>query len=102
MEKINVPRGVMEQLLQNAEDYALAMMATATPEQIENVRKQNELSTEVWKFARIAAGNHDAIWKTANFAGRIKCRFDFGARHKICSLRKRLFLCQTYLKPTKT
>ena len=44
MEKINVPPRVMEQLLQNAEDYALAMMETATPEQIENVRKQNELS----------------------------------------------------------
>jgi hypothetical protein len=43
MEKTNVPRGVMERLLQNAEDYALAMMATATPEQIENARKQNEL-----------------------------------------------------------
>ena len=43
MEQINVPPIVMEQLLQNAEDYALAMMMTATPEQIENVRKQNEL-----------------------------------------------------------
>ena len=43
MEQINVPSSVLEQLLQNAEDYALAMMMTATPEQIENVRKQNEL-----------------------------------------------------------
>lgn len=43
MEKINVQPTVMKRLLQNAEDYALAMMATATPEQIENVRKQNEL-----------------------------------------------------------
>ena len=43
MEVINVPPTVMERLLQNAEDYALAMMATATPEQIENARKQNEL-----------------------------------------------------------
>lgn len=43
MEQINVPPIVMEQLLQNAEDYALAMMMTATPEQIEIVRKQNEL-----------------------------------------------------------
>ncbi|HQU83556.1 MAG TPA: hypothetical protein PKY59_10540 [Pyrinomonadaceae bacterium] len=43
MEQINVPPAVMEQLLQNAEDYALAMMMTATPEQIENVQKQNEL-----------------------------------------------------------
>ncbi|HRH40307.1 MAG TPA: hypothetical protein PKY82_01590 [Pyrinomonadaceae bacterium] len=43
MEMINVPPNVMEQLLQNAEDYALTMMMTATLEQIENVRKQNEL-----------------------------------------------------------
>ena len=43
MEQINVPKSVMKQLLQNAEDYALAMMMTATPEQIEIVRKQNEL-----------------------------------------------------------
>ncbi|NJM52714.1 MAG: hypothetical protein HC846_04550 [Blastocatellia bacterium] len=43
MEQINVPPTVMEQLLQNADDYALAMMMTATPEQIEIVRKQNEL-----------------------------------------------------------
>jgi hypothetical protein len=43
MEQINVPSLVMEQLLQNAEDYALVMMMTATPEQIEIVRKQNEL-----------------------------------------------------------
>ena len=43
MEQINVPPIVMQQLLQNAEDYALAMMMTATPEQIEIVRKQNEL-----------------------------------------------------------
>lgn len=27
----------------NAEDYGLAMAATATPEQIENMRKRNEL-----------------------------------------------------------
>lgn len=43
METINLPPAVIEQLLQNAEDYGLAMMMTATPKQIENVRKQNEL-----------------------------------------------------------
>jgi len=43
MEQINVPPTVMERLIQNAEDYALAMMMTATPKQIEIVRKQNEL-----------------------------------------------------------
>ncbi len=43
MEQINVPKSVKEQLLRNAEDYALAMMMTATPKQIEIVRKQNEL-----------------------------------------------------------
>ena len=37
MEEINVPPTVIEQLLQNAEDYGLAMAATATPEQIENM-----------------------------------------------------------------
>ena len=38
-----MPLTVMEQLLQNAEDYVSAMIATAAPEQIENVRKQNDL-----------------------------------------------------------
>lgn len=38
-----MPPIVMEQLLQNAEDYALAMMMTATPQQNEIVRQQNEL-----------------------------------------------------------
>lgn len=43
MEEINVPPTVMEQLLQNAEDYGLATMTTATPEQIENIDRRNEL-----------------------------------------------------------
>lgn len=43
MEQINVPPKVMEQLLQNAEDYALLIMNTLTPEQIENVIRQNDL-----------------------------------------------------------
>jgi len=43
MEKINVPPTVLKQLLQNAEDYGLAMMMTATPEQIGNMQRQNEL-----------------------------------------------------------
>ncbi len=46
MEVINLPRSVMKRLLQNAEDYALAMMPIATPGQIEKVRKQNELSDQ--------------------------------------------------------
>ncbi len=33
----------IEQLLQNAEDYGLAIGATATPEQIENMQRRNEL-----------------------------------------------------------
>ncbi|HMS43563.1 MAG TPA: hypothetical protein PKE69_25270 [Pyrinomonadaceae bacterium] len=43
MEQINVPKSVKEQLLRNAEDYALAMMMIATPEQIVIMQKQNEL-----------------------------------------------------------
>jgi hypothetical protein len=38
MENIIITPTVMEKLLQNAEDYALAMAATATPEQVKNVR----------------------------------------------------------------
>ena len=40
--KIITPTAI-EQLLQNAEDYGLAMAATATPEQIENMRRRNAL-----------------------------------------------------------
>lgn len=34
---------VIEQLIQNAVDYGLAMAATATPEQIEMMQRENEL-----------------------------------------------------------
>jgi histidinol phosphatase-like PHP family hydrolase len=37
--KIIAPTAI-EQLFQNAEDYGLAMEATATPEQIENMRRR--------------------------------------------------------------
>ncbi len=40
--KTSAPTAI-EQLLQNAEDYGLAMGATATPEQIENMQRRNEL-----------------------------------------------------------
>ncbi len=43
MPNLNAAPTVMEQLLQNAVDYGLAMAENATPEQIENVRRQNEL-----------------------------------------------------------
>lgn len=43
MEEINVPPTVIERLLQNAEDYGMAMAATATSKQIENMRRRNEL-----------------------------------------------------------
>lgn len=40
MRNLIVAPTVMEQLLQNAVDYGLAMAATATPEQVENVRRR--------------------------------------------------------------
>jgi hypothetical protein len=43
MENINVTPTTIEQFLQNAEDYALAMATNATPKQIEKIKKQNEL-----------------------------------------------------------
>ncbi len=42
MQEKNFAPPAIEQLLQNAEDYGLAMAATATPEQIENMRRRNE------------------------------------------------------------
>lgn len=43
MRKIKVTRNVMAELLKNAELLALEMAATATPEQIEKARRQNDL-----------------------------------------------------------
>ena len=43
MEEKNFTPPAIEQLLQNAEDYGLAMAATATPEQIENMRRRGRL-----------------------------------------------------------
>lgn len=35
--------GVLERLIQNTVDYGLAMATTATAEQVEQVRRQNDL-----------------------------------------------------------
>lgn len=43
MRKIKVTPATMAALMKNAETYALEMAATATPEQIERVRQQNDL-----------------------------------------------------------
>lgn len=42
MEEIITPT-VMNQLIRNAVDYGLAMAATATPEQIQEMMRRNEL-----------------------------------------------------------
>ena len=42
MDKIRVTPTTLRRLLQNADDYAAEMMAIATPEQIERVRRQND------------------------------------------------------------
>lgn len=43
MEEIKLTQSVTEQLIRNAVDYGLAMAETATPEQTEQMIKQNEL-----------------------------------------------------------
>lgn len=45
MEEIKTPT-VTEQLIRNAVDYGLAMAATATPEQMEQMIRRNELFDE--------------------------------------------------------
>lgn len=75
MEKINVPPRVMEQLLQNAEDYVLAMMATATPEQIENVRKQNELFDRGLEICPDCSRESRSDMENCEFCGQNKVPF---------------------------
>ena len=75
MEKINVPPRVMEQLLQNAEDYALAMMATTTPEQIENVRKQNELFDKGLELCPDCSRESRRDFENCEFCGQDKVPF---------------------------
>lgn len=75
MEIINVPPTVMEQLLQNAEDYALAMMMTATPEQIENVRKQNELFDKGLELCPDCSRESRRDLENCEFCGRDKVPF---------------------------
>lgn len=51
MEIINVPPTAMQQLLQTAVDYGLAMAETATPEQIERMIRRNllfERGLQIW------------------------------------------------------
>ena len=43
MDVINLTPTVTEQLIRNAVDYGLAKAETATPEQIEQVMRQNEM-----------------------------------------------------------
>ena len=75
MEKISVPPTVMERLLQNAEDYALAMMATATPEQIENVRKQNDLFDRGLKICPDCGQESRRDLENCEFCGQDKVLF---------------------------
>ena len=75
MEQINVPPLVIEQLLQNAEDYALAMMMTATPEQIEIVRKQNELFDKGLEICPYCNGESRRKLGICEFCGQDKIPF---------------------------
>lgn len=75
MEKINLPPTVMKRLSQNAEDYALAMMANATPEQIENVRKQNKLYDRDLKICPDCSRESRCDLENCEFCGRDKMPF---------------------------
>lgn len=65
----------MERLLQNAEDYALAMMATATPEQIENARKQNELFDKGLEICTDCSRESRRDLENCEFCGQNKLPF---------------------------
>ena len=75
MEQINVPPKVMEQLLQNAEDYALLMMMTAAPEQIENVIRQNNLFDKGLDICSNCHQESRQALKNCEFCGHDKLPF---------------------------
>lgn len=75
MEIINVPPTVMEQLLQNAENYTLAMMMTATPEQIEIVRRQNQLFDRGLEICPNCSRESKLELENCQFCGQDKLAF---------------------------
>ena len=66
---------MMEQLLQNSVDYALAMKATATPEQIEKIRRQNELFDKGLEICPNCHRESRRVLENCEFCGQDKIPF---------------------------
>ena len=75
MDKITVTPATIKQLLQNAENYALEMAATATPEQIEMVNRQNDLFDRGVELCSKCNRESKRVLETCEFCGKDKMPF---------------------------
>lgn len=75
MDKIQVTPTIMKLLLQNAENYATEMAATAAPEQIETVRRRNNLFNKGFELCPNCHQESVQKLETCEFCGRDKFPF---------------------------
>lgn len=71
----NIAPTAIEQLLQNAEDYGLAIAATATPKQFENMRRRGRLFDEGLEICPNCSRESRRELENCEFCGRDKLPF---------------------------
>ena len=71
----NIAVTATEQFLQNAEDYSLAMAATATPEQIEKMQRLNELFDKGLEICPKCSRESHRELENCEFCGQDKLPF---------------------------
>lgn len=75
MDKIRVTPETWRRLLQNADDYAAEMMAITTPEQIESVRRRNDLFDRGLEICPNCSRKSVRKSETCEFCGQDKLPF---------------------------
>lgn len=75
MKIIKVSPTAMEQLLQNAVDYGLAMAETATPEQIEQMIRRNQLFERGLQICQNCGQESSLEWEFCESCGESKIPF---------------------------
>ena len=71
----NIALQATEQFLQNAEDYGLAMAATATPEHIEKMQRLNELFDKGSEICLSCSRESHREFENCEFCGQDKLPF---------------------------
>jgi hypothetical protein len=80
MDKIRVTPTTWRRLQQNADEYAAEIAAITTPEQIESVRRQNDLFDRALEICSNCNRESMRNRKLASFAVRINFRFNLKAQ----------------------